>query len=209
MNWVQAQYPNASQYGWLADDTFPRTRGWDEKLEEAAGHGYLAYANDLWLSRDPGARDALERGADLSSGLCWGGDLVRAVGWWALPGTRQAGIDTAWTAIVGKLRRHRYLDDVVVEHHNWRTGKRKRDRSDSWVRRGQNYVQEDIDLRNAWFASRDYLDTLDRVSQLCPLETGEQREVAREVGEIRIARRRQTQPRPQVGPPLARLLKGL
>lgn len=169
MRWVLGRHPNLDQYGWLSDDVRPRTEGWDTKLEQAAGRTGTSCARDLWLSEDEGSRAALISGWDFSSGLCWAGDLIRAVGWWALPGTRQAGIDTAWTAIVGRLRRATYLHDVIVEHHNWRTGRRQQDRADSWVHDGVNYVEEDCRLRDAWISSQDYIDTLDRVSQLNPL----------------------------------------
>src|SRR3954462_10169202 len=53
MQWCLNEYPDASSYGWLADDTRPRTQGWDRELEAAAGQWNLAYARDLWLSEDP------------------------------------------------------------------------------------------------------------------------------------------------------------
>jgi hypothetical protein len=163
MQWCLEQYPEATQYGWLADDTRPRTKRWDKKLELAAGKWNLAYARDLWMSEIPGMLEQLKVGRDLSSGLCWGGDLVRMVGWWALPEVVQAGIDTAWTEIVRPLQLHRYIGDVTVEHLNWRTGKRKYDETDNWVQDGVDYIHGDIVRRDQWVGSKDYRDTLRRV----------------------------------------------
>lgn len=164
MQWCFNAYPDASQYGWLADDTRPRTRGWDRLLEEAAGDWCLSYARDLWFSEEPGTLDQLGTGNNLSSGLCWGGKLVRTVGWWALPGVIQAGIDTAWSELVKPLNLHRYRHDIVVEHLNWQTGKRKRDATDDWRRDGDDYVSRDIEHRNAWMWSGGYRDTLKRLA---------------------------------------------
>ena len=164
MSWCHETYPDAGSYGWLADDTLPRTQGWDKLLEARAGQWRLAYAKDLWLSERDYTLRELEEGSNLSSGLCWGGGLVREVGWWALPGVRQAGIDTAWTEIVRPLGLHRYTADVTVEHENYRTGKRERDAIDDWTRPdAEDYISRDIEIRNQWVLSEDYRELLRRL----------------------------------------------
>ncbi len=177
MDWCFRNYPDASQYGWLADDTYPRTEGWDTALEQAAGEWCLSYANDLWFADGDITRHELEIGDNLSSGLCWGGELVRTVGWWALPEVRQAGIDTAWTSICGPLGLNRYLDDIIVEHKNYKTGKREKDAVDDWARDGADYVSEDIEIRNDWCASPDYAATLRRVANSANVELTEPQQV--------------------------------
>jgi hypothetical protein len=148
MQWCYRTYPDAAQYGWLADDTIPRTPGWDTELEQAAGDWRLAYAHDLYLSaRDP---QEVKAGRDLTTGLCWGGELVRAVGWWAPPWLRQAAIDLTWLDLIQPLGLFSYREDVVVEHKSWRNGKRPRDDGDEWVRGGDNYVQRDVDRWQHW-----------------------------------------------------------
>jgi hypothetical protein len=161
MQWVYNNYPDATQYGWLADDTRPRTPSWDRLLEAAAGNWNLSYANDQWLSKDPIERDRLLLGYNLSSGLCWGGNLVRAVGWWALPGVRQAGIDTAWCDIARTFDLHKYQDDIVVEHWNWRTGKRRKDAGDSWQRDGADYIEKDLKAKDDWAFGGGLRNTVD------------------------------------------------
>lgn len=165
MNWVFKRYPKASHYGWLADDSFPRSGGWDEKIEKAAGDWFLAYGQDRYVSADAFVRHLLPQGRDLGAPLCWGGNLVRAVGWWALPGVKQAGIDTAWIDIIQPLKLYRYIPEVICEHRNYRTGKRPYDDTDSWVRNGVNFIQRDIDRRNAWSASWELPATIERVRE--------------------------------------------
>lgn len=163
LQWCLERFPDASQYGWLADDTRPRTRGWDTSLERAAGGWNLAYAKDLWMSEDPIGLEALRAGRDLSSGLCWGGDLIRTVGWWALPQVKQAGIDTAWTEITRPFALHRYLEDIVVEHLHYKAGKRPKDHVDDGA-----HIPGDVQKRNRWVWSADYRNTLRRLAALIP-----------------------------------------
>lgn len=156
LTWCFENYPDATQYGWLADDTRPRTDGWDKLLEAGAGDWLLVYAKDLWFSENPGETEQLITGHNLSSGLCWGGELVRHVGWWALPGVRQAGIDMAWLDIVRPAGLFRYMPEVTVEHLNWRTKKRPWDETDDWTRDGVDYIDRDIVTKNWWYRSRGY-----------------------------------------------------
>jgi hypothetical protein len=164
MQWVYRQYPRATQYGWLADDTVPRTNGWDKELEASAGDHAFSHARDLWNTE--GSQDEFENGLDMSAGLCWGGELVRAAGWWALPGVRQAGIDTAWLAILAPFRLVKYRHDVIVEHKHYLTGKRKTDQGDSWFRDGVNYVQADIDAREEWVSSTECIRAVLRIGMM-------------------------------------------
>ena len=155
--------PDAPFYGWLADDLIPITKGWDKKLEAAAGRWNLADCEDHYLASNKHVDGCP---TDLSGAFCWGGDLVRAVGWWALPGVRQAGIDDAWIFISRGLGVRRHCPDVIVEHLNWRTGKRHEDATDNWIRDGVAYVQEDLNLSSAWCHSGDRHAVVDRVADM-------------------------------------------
>lgn len=126
-------HPDLDFYGWLADDTYPQTKHWNRLLEFAATgyseisvisdpHG-LSYADDGgYLS--PGGGPAI--GEELSSGLCWGGDLLRAAGSWSL-GFHSAYIDMAWLQLLRPLELLRYVPTVTVRHDNFRTGRRPMD----------------------------------------------------------------------------------
>lgn len=187
LQWCFERYPDASAYGWLADDVRPRTPGWDKLLEHEAGDWCLSYARDLWLSELENTRLELEDGANISSGLCWGGKLVRAVGWWALPGVRQAFIDVAWCHIVQPLSLARYVADVTVEHLNYRTGKREKDAVDDWSRGGDNYIERDIDAGYAWLGSEDYVDVIRRIAPAAKHVPPSDRSVAIAVQRLRDA----------------------
>lgn len=127
LQWAFDKWPDAAAYGWLADDTFPRTPGFDRLLAERAGRFGLSYADDGGVVSE----EALREGRDLSSGLCWGGELVRAVGWWSLPGLRGAWIDVSWLDIVRPLHLYRYSPEVLVEHRSHRNGGRPADAIDA------------------------------------------------------------------------------
>lgn len=189
MSWCFQQYPEATHYGWLADDVRPRSMGWDASLEAMAGEWCLSYARDLWLSENPSRLAELEDGTNLSSGLCWGGELVRTVGWWALPGVRQAFIDVAWCRIIEPLSLQRYAGHVTVEHLNYRTGKRPMDAVDEWSRAGDNYIERDIDIGYGWLASPEYAEVLRRLkaapTQVAPSDLQVRRAAERAVQRAR------------------------
>lgn len=120
-------HPDLDFYGWLADDTYPQTKHWDEVLSFVAGANCLSYADDGgYLSPGGGPKD----GSELSSGLCWGGNLLRSTGSWSL-GFRDAWIDMAWLDLLRPLGRLRYVPSVTVRHDNWRTGRRAMDELDN------------------------------------------------------------------------------
>ena len=171
--WCLERHPNASQYGWLADDTFPRTLGCNRKLEEATGDWFVSYANDLWLIRQSDShRKAIESGALMTSGLCFGGKLVRAVGAWAIPpGVKQAAIDETWCYLIRRLFCWQYVPSVTVEHWNWRTGKRRKDKTDLWTRPGLgDYCAQDCKIANKWQRDGSLDETANRVVEAMILD---------------------------------------
>lgn len=168
MQYVFERWPNEDRYAWLADDVRPRTPEFDKALEKAAGPFGFADANDLWMALNmvegrPHTRTAAISG-HMTSGLVWGGDLVRCVGWWGVPGLVQAGIDTVWEAIIRPLNLFTYCDDVICEHLNWRTGKRVKDGTDEWIRDGDPYIERDIRAARAFVASDEIKEIRHRVA---------------------------------------------
>ena len=169
LQWAFQNYPDADYYGWLADDNRPRTKHWDTELARAAGRWGLSYGEDNWQSNDSVSRRDLEKGFNMTSGCVWGGDLVRAVGWWALPGVLQGGIDMAWLDIVRPLGLHRWTPGVIIEHWNWRTGKRPRDSGDEWTRPDAGaYVQADLDTKLAWVRAHGAEEAQNRIRKVIP-----------------------------------------
>ena len=97
-------------YGFIADDVVPLTNGWDKKLIEAAGSDGMAVPS----------------GGETTGGcphFVLGGDLVRSIGWLALPGLDRIYIDTVWLNIAearGVLRR---VPEVILDHRHFSNGK--------------------------------------------------------------------------------------
>jgi len=115
LNWAFEAYPDEPFYALMADDVHPLTAGWNEKLEEAAGSSFLAYPDDGFHHQN------------LCPHHCIGGDLMRAVGWWALPDLIHSFLDTAWFEIGRITNRLKYLPDVLLEHRHPIFGKGEMD----------------------------------------------------------------------------------
>lgn len=92
--------PGHPWYGIFADDVLPEG-DWDARLIAAAGSDGVAYGDD---------------GIGACTHFCIGGDLVREIGWLALPGLDRLYIDTTWQAIAESRGVLRYLPDVKVTH---------------------------------------------------------------------------------------------
>ena len=60
---------------------------------------------------------------------------------------------------------YHYLEEVSVEHRNWRTGKRKPDESD-WQ------DEDGVGIRNEWIKSIDYRATVERVTEALNVKAG-------------------------------------
>lgn len=97
-------YPDLPYYAWLADDVLPETPNWDRILIAAAGNDGLAYGDDGI------------NGEAHAPHFVLGGDLVREIGWLALPGLDRIYIDTVWCDIARERGVMRYLPDVKMTH---------------------------------------------------------------------------------------------
>ena len=99
--------PDLDWYGFLADDVVPETMGWDIAMIRAAGRSGVAYADDGINGEALGTHPVI------------GGDLVRSVGWLALPGLKRLYIDTVWNEIGRTQGCIQYLPDVKLTHHHF------------------------------------------------------------------------------------------
>jgi hypothetical protein len=117
INQVFEIYPNEPWYGLLADDLLPQTPGWDKLLTDKASCWNISYPNDL--GKLP----------DLPTHPCVGGDLIRAIGWFGFPPTKHYFVDTIWQYIGQHLDNIHRLDDVIVEHLHYSTGKSEMDQN--------------------------------------------------------------------------------
>lgn len=138
LNWALERYPKERSYGFLADDTIPSPDGWWERLEEAADRRYIAYPNDG------------VHGKDLCTHHCVGGDLMRLVGWWALPGLVHSFLDTVWFTIGYNTKLLRYVPEVLFDHaHPVNSGAEM----DETYRFGQSHFKKDAEVFSRWTKS--------------------------------------------------------
>ncbi len=101
--------PETPWWGLIADDVVPETPEWDLKLVEAAGSGGMAVPAG---GHDP----------EGAPHFVLGGDLVREIGWLALPGLDRIYIDTVWMLIAKDRGVFRRVPDVMLRHHHFSTG---------------------------------------------------------------------------------------
>lgn len=119
-------HPDEAWYGWLADDAYVRSGpGWDHVLIAKAGPRGIASPDDLWL-----------KGTRIVWGAVFGGDLVRAVGWWMPPRLRHTFCDDAWEMIGQILGCWRFVPEIVVEHKHPFNQKREADATHALTYRG-------------------------------------------------------------------------
>ena len=115
-------------FGFLADDIILETPGWNRILENAAGDWNISYPDD-----------GIQHG-NLSTFPCCGGKLLRALGWWALPGIQHNFLDTALYALGMKLGALRYMPWVLFEHHHFIIDLEKND--ETYMRTQEKYSED-------------------------------------------------------------------
>lgn len=106
--------PAAPFWGFLADDVVPETPGWDAALIETAGRDGMA----------------VPAGGETTGGcphFVLGRDLVRSMGWLALPGLDRLYIDTIWEKIAAQRGVYRERPDVMLRHRHFSNGLALRD----------------------------------------------------------------------------------
>lgn len=140
MNWTFHHYPNEPFYGLICDDEYVYTTGWDQRLIEAADTKYIAHGNDKWQS-----------GKRMHAYVTWGGDLLRQIGWWALPGLWHWFHDDAWEQIASGLNIVKFCEDVYCEHKHYLAGKAEKDKT---YLAGESRMMNDRQVYQAWLLTQ-------------------------------------------------------
>ena len=148
---VQQLEPDAPWYGLITDDIKPVTKNWDTILTTLAQPYYLVDCHDGWLADEP----FIALYSLCGNCFVWGGDLVRSVGWWALPELEMGvGQDDVWVHLICKkladLHLRRLVMNVYVEHLQYKNNKRVKDESDNPVRDGVDYYKRDFAIFERW-----------------------------------------------------------
>ncbi|MBX7067006.1 MAG: glycosyltransferase [Parachlamydiales bacterium] len=118
LNTVFARYPNCSWYGFISDDSMIRTPCWDTLLLSKADNYTIVHSADGWRT------DHRIHGA-----VIFGGELLRALGWWVPTGLIHSFCDDVWESIADAIDGRRYVPEVMVEHCHFGNGKTAVDRS--------------------------------------------------------------------------------
>lgn len=152
LNWALAEHPDLDWYGFLSDDAPPQTAGWDALLlDELSAHGTacrMVTPNDGWLAT-----------ADLRNdrfGPCavFDGDLLRAMGFWALPGLWHSCADHVWEGIGRIFRCWQTRMDVMVPHDHAFHRPGDGDPS-ARLAYGNGRLADDREVYEAWLGSDD------------------------------------------------------
>ena len=136
MNWAFEQFPRADFYALVCDDEFVFTEQFDLKLIEAAGRWNIAHGNDGWQSE-----------TRIHTYATWGGELIRAVGWWSLPGLWHWYFDDCWELIASEFGLRRFCRDVLTEHRHYTAG---RATFDPTYQAGQSRAGQDQAVFEDW-----------------------------------------------------------
>ncbi len=140
LNWLLSTYPNEHSYGFIGDDEFVYSPGWNEQLTKAAGDWNISHANDGWQS--------IKR---IHSYVCIGGKLARAVGYLAIPSCwHWFGFDAMWEAIAQHIPIRRFVEQVETEHRHFMAHKVTKDKCYAL---GESRIAEDEKAFSAWMSS--------------------------------------------------------
>ena len=134
-NDVYGKFPDCLWYGFIADDVVPETPGWDRRLIEVAGRNRMAVPAG---AQHPG----------ITPHFVLGGDLVRSVGWLALPGLDRIYIDTVWADIARAAGALQNVPDVILAHHHFSNHKALYDKTYR-----KHHKAEDRAVYDAWRAT--------------------------------------------------------
>lgn len=139
MNEAFKAYPNYKFYAHINDDHHFRTKGWEEMVMEALKNGGFAYGNDLL------------QGEKLASAVIISGDIVRKLGYMAVPELTHLYLDDCWMDLGRKINKLFYLPEVVIEHMHPGAGKATMD--EEYTRVNSDYGKH-LAIYNDWKATK-------------------------------------------------------
>ena len=152
MNRFVEENPNLSWYGFLQDDLQVQTVGWDTKLIQAAGSTGMASCNDLFKAP-----------TRMTSATVYGGDLIRAFGFWCPTELEHNFQDDFWEEVGRKCGNWTVLMEVVAEHQHAFIGKAA---NDATYQHGFEPIERDKAAWDRYQASPAYGELLARVMAL-------------------------------------------
>ena len=148
LNEFFAAYPDEETYGFIADDIVLRSPGGLELLESLAQPFFVVYPNDC-LQRHK-----------LCTHFCLGGDLVRELGWLALPMVRHS-VDLPWYNIARNTGLLRYEPRVIFQHKHFLVGSAEKDSTYGILYKGNvlapnsELYEEDMNQLRRWLNAKE------------------------------------------------------
>lgn len=98
-------HPDLPWYGVMMDDVIVRTKEWDTRMVMVAGRDCFVSANDGW--------QAPRR---MHAAVVFGGDLLRAMGFWCLPALHHCYLEDVWEDVAWHCGNWTVMMDVMLEH---------------------------------------------------------------------------------------------
>jgi len=131
MNVAALDYADkCSIIGFIGDDHRFVSMGWDVAIGRTLSNGGMAYGNDL-------ARQDIPTAVFISS------DIVKALGWFCLPGAKHLYLDNTWAQVGREAGCLTYLPDVIIEHVHAFFGKAEMDEGYRRVNHPSMYAHDE------------------------------------------------------------------
>lgn len=127
-------------YGYIQDDCFPKTKGWDQALIKAAGKDGVAFGDDGILSGKWGTSWVI--GGDLQR------EMVNEIGGIMLPGLRALYADNFYSEYARRRGKLHYLPEVKMLHMHFSNGMAPYDKT--YVKTG---TENDKEIYEKWLSS--------------------------------------------------------
>lgn len=136
LNKTFREYPYEAWYGVICDDEFVFTDEWDKKLIASAEQWNIAHGCDGWRSTNR-----------IHTYPTIGGDLIRALGWMALPGLWKWYVDDVWELIARDFGLRRHCLNVKTQHRHPENGLAVQDET---YLIGNSRTQRDYEVFQDW-----------------------------------------------------------
>lgn len=151
LNYAFDRNPNEPWYGVFGDDEYVYTQGWDTKLIEAAESNKIAHGCDKDINN-----------GRLHTYNVFGGELVRAVGYFAPQGLWHWYFDDVWERLAAECDLKRPVPEVVTEHRHYLYGKSPKDRT---YLAAEEKAKDDEVIFRKWF-SEEYPGAVTRINKI-------------------------------------------
>lgn len=148
------EWPHERIFGFVGDDHRFRTAGWDVSFEETLSDrpGFV-YGNDLFWPK-----------GEIPTQIFMSTEIVRELGWMALPACRHLYVDNAWMELGEATGSIRYYRDIIIEHMHPAANKAPTDAGYERVNSAEMY-EHDAAAFAAWRDSARFTDDANLVAR--------------------------------------------